>query len=197
MQWRHMSSYVITKASVQTFPTMKTSENHVFQNRDLGLWPWLSYSSEILSKAISMPFHVLMSNGLGGRALTNWRTDTHTHTHTDGTDFIPSTPDAGGKNWRVLKHSQFGIWPWPQNQPWPWPQSKVNDNKYRWQHVSSVFDLQLWPTTLTCNRLLARVKVDPCAKNRGRRSNGSAARARRTNGQTDERYQEHYLPADD
>ena len=33
-----------------------------------------------------------MSNGLAGRELT----DAHTHTHTDGTDFIPSTTDAGG-----------------------------------------------------------------------------------------------------
>ncbi len=48
------------------------------------------------------------------------------------------------------------------------------------------FDLDLWPTTLTYNPILAKVKVDPHAKNQGRRSNGSAVRAQ-TNGRTDGR----------
>ena len=37
----------------------------------------------------------------------------------------------------------------------------------------SLFDLDLWPTTLTYNHRLANVKVDPHAKNQGLRSNGS------------------------
>jgi len=41
----------------------------------------------------------------------------------------------------------------------------------------SLFDLDLWPTTLTYNPRLAKVKVDPHAKNQGQRSNGSNKRA--------------------
>ncbi len=45
------------------------------------------------------------------------------------------------------------------------------------------FDLDLRPTTLTYNPNLAKVKVDPNAKNQGRRSNGSAVRVS-TDGRT-------------
>ncbi len=45
------------------------------------------------------------------------------------------------------------------------------------EHMLSQFDLDLWPTTLTYNPRLAKVKVDPHAKNQGRRSNGSEVRA--------------------
>ena len=50
----------------------------------------------------------------------------------------------------------------------------------------SPFDLELWPTTLTYNPNLAKVNVDPHAKNQGRRSNGSNRRTR-TNKQTNKR----------
>ena len=49
----------------------------------------------------------------------------------------------------------------------------------------SLFDLDFWPTTLTYNPRLAKVKVDPRVKNQGQRSNGSNRRAptdKRTNG---------------
>ena len=39
------------------------------------------------------------------------------------------------------------------------------------------FDFDPWPTTLNYNLILAKVKVDPEAKNQGRNSNGSAMRA--------------------
>jgi len=41
----------------------------------------------------------------------------------------------------------------------------------------SQFDLELLPTTLIYNPRLAKVKVDPHAKNQGQRSNGSIRRA--------------------
>jgi len=41
----------------------------------------------------------------------------------------------------------------------------------------SLFDLDLWPTTLTSNPRLAKVKIDPHDKNQGHRSNGSNRRA--------------------
>jgi len=47
-----------------------------------------------------------------------------------------------------------------------------------------LFDLDLWPTTLTYNPRLAKVKVDPHAKNQGQRSNCSNRRAPQTNGRT-------------
>jgi len=40
----------------------------------------------------------------------------------------------------------------------------------------SLFDLDLWPTTLTYTPRLAKVKIDPHAKNQGQRSNGSNRR---------------------
>jgi len=52
----------------------------------------------------------------------------------------------------------------------------------------SLFDLDLWPTTLTYNPRLAKIKVDPHAKNQGQRSNGSNRRAptdKRTDRHTD------------
>ncbi len=56
------------------------------------------------------------------------------------------------------------------------------------KHDLSQFDLDLWPTTLTYNPNLAKVKVHPHAKNQGQRSNGSSKTAQTdklTNGQTD------------
>ena len=44
------------------------------------------------------------SNGSARRALTN----RHTDGQTDGTDFIPSTADAGGKNNMRLVHLKTG-----------------------------------------------------------------------------------------
>jgi len=41
----------------------------------------------------------------------------------------------------------------------------------------SLFDFNPWPTTLTYNPRLTKVKVDPHAKNQGQRSNGSNRRA--------------------
>jgi len=61
----------------------------------------------------------------------------------------------------------------------------------------SLFDLDLWPTTLTYNHRLAKVKVDPHAKNQGQRSNGSNRRGptdKRTDTHTHGRYQKYYLP---
>ncbi len=42
---------------------------------------------------------VFASNGSTVRALT----DAHTQRHTGGTDFIPSTADAGGNNYKYLQ----------------------------------------------------------------------------------------------
>jgi len=52
----------------------------------------------------------------------------------------------------------------------------------------SLFDLDLWPATLTYNPRLAKVKVDPHAINQGQMSNGSNRRAptdKRTHTHTD------------
>jgi len=48
----------------------------------------------------------------------------------------------------------------------------------------SLFDLDLWPTTLTYNPRLAKIKVDPHAKTQGQRSNGSNRRVPTANGHT-------------
>ena len=47
-----------------------------------------------------------------------------------------------------------------------------------------LFDRDLWPTTLTYNPRLAKVKVDPRAKNQGQKSNGSNRRVPTGNGRT-------------
>ena len=57
----------------------------------------------------------------------------------------------------------------------------------------SLFDLDLWPTTLTCSPRLAKVKVDPHAKIQGQRSNGSHRRVL-TDKRTDRHYQAYYSP---
>ncbi len=51
-------------------------------------------------------------------------------------------------------------------------------------HIFWPCDLDLWPTTLTYNPSLAKVKVNSYTKNQGRRSNGSAVRVL-TDRQTD------------
>jgi len=62
----------------------------------------------------------------------------------------------------------------------------------------TLFDLDLWPTTLTYNHRLAKVKFDPHAKNQGQRSNGSTGERSQTNGHTHThthgRYKTYYLP---
>ena len=64
------------------------------------------------------------------------------------------------------------------------------------KHDLSQFDLDLWPTTLIYNPNLAKVKVDPHAKNQVRTSNGSNRRAQKykhTHKQTNGCYQTYYL----
>ena len=67
-------------------------------------------------------------------------------------------------------------------------------------HNFSLFDFDLWPTTLTYNPRLAKVKINPHAKNQGQRSNGSNKRVptdrqdRHTHTHTHGRYQTYYLP---
>ncbi len=66
------------------------------------------------------------------------------------------------------------------------------------KHNFFTFDLDLWPTTLTYDPKLAKVKVNLHTEYQGRRSKGSAGRAHangQTHGHTDGRYQVHYLPA--
>ena len=56
------------------------------------LWPWHSNLSEILSRWIPLPNFGSVHETV--QAWERWQTDRQT----DGTDFIPSTADAGGKN---------------------------------------------------------------------------------------------------
>ena len=60
------------------------------------------------------------------------------------------------------------------------------------------FDLDLWPTTLTYNTNLAKIKVNLHTKYQGCRSNSSAVRRQTdglTDGRMDARNQVDYLPA--
>jgi len=61
------------------------------------------------------------------------------------------------------------------------PQVQTGDRKH-----FLLFDLDLWPTTLTYNPRLAKVKIDPHTTNHGQRSNDSNRRAPtlQTNGRT-------------
>ena len=73
----------------------------------------------------------------------------------------------------------------------PWPLTSKQFERQSW------FDLDLWPTTLIYNPSLAKVKVNPHAKNQGKRSNCSKVRAStdwQTDGLTNGRYQTYYLP---
>ncbi len=79
------------------------------------------------------------------------------------------------------------LWPWP----WPWPRPltlTLKQGNLSANHDFLLFDLDLWPTTLTYNPSLASIKVDPYTRNEGQMSNGSASRAwtnTPTNTQTD------------
>ena len=53
---------------------------------------------------LTVIFLVCSSNSSAVRALTDGHTDTHTHT--DGTDFIPSTADAGGNNYQMINYGK-------------------------------------------------------------------------------------------
>ncbi len=53
---------------------------------------------DIINTHLPAEIQVSMLNGLAPRVLNDRQTDTRTHGHTDGTDFIPSTAYAGGKN---------------------------------------------------------------------------------------------------
>ena len=53
---------------------------------------------DIIKVNPSTKFWVRTSNGSVVRVLNYRQTDTHTRTHSDGTDFMPSTADMGGKN---------------------------------------------------------------------------------------------------
>ncbi len=96
-------------------------------------------------------------------------------------------------------------WPWPLTLThdldiWPWPRPLTLTLKQGNSDVKTrflAFDLDLWPTTLTYNPNLAKVKLNLHTKYQGRRSNGSAVRVSadgQTDGRTEGRYQVHYLP---
>ena len=103
--WRHMTSWrqAVTSHDV-LFHNKKAlcnlhsshhenmSENRIFLNFDLDLWPWPSNSSEKLSKAMSMLNFRSVAQTV--QPWERWQTDKRT----DGTDFIPCTADARGKN---------------------------------------------------------------------------------------------------
>jgi len=57
----------------------------------------------------------------------------------------------------------------------------------------SLFDLALWPTTLTYNPRLAKVKVDPHVKNQGQMVKQESAH-RQTDTHAYGRYQMYYRP---
>ncbi len=104
--WLHMTSlppimtwhynYVMTDW-IYTGHHFRNFKNNVFHHGDLNLWS-MTLTFELIREMVeihlSTKFWVRISNGSDVRVLT----DTQTHTQTDGTDFIPSTADAGGKN---------------------------------------------------------------------------------------------------
>ncbi len=105
--WRHMTSDVMTKwlCAIYIGHTVKISRKITFFKMATlthDLWPWPLNLSEILSKAMFLPNFRPVAQTV--QAWERWQTDTHTHTQTDGTDFIPSTANAGGKNKMKLKN---------------------------------------------------------------------------------------------
>ena len=75
----------------------KKSENHALRNGSLDLWPWPSNLSEMLSKAMFLPYCRSVAQMV--QPCEHWQTDRHTHTY--GTDFIPSTTDVGGNKFQI------------------------------------------------------------------------------------------------
>ena len=96
MPWRHMTSGVMTNWLCVIHPS-ETSEITFFNLATLtfDLWPWPLNLAEIISRSFPLPN--LVTLGQTVQPWERWLTDTQTHRQTDGTDFIPSTADAGGK----------------------------------------------------------------------------------------------------
>ncbi len=89
--------------------------------------------------------------------------------------------DSRSRFWHLTL--TFDLRPWPLTLK----QEKMMTNSNVKQHVQSLLDLDLWPSTLTYNPNLDRVKIDPHAKDQGPRSNGSTMGAqtdKHTNGRT-------------
>ncbi len=114
--WRHMTSGVMTKWLCGIYighTTRNKSENHVFQPSDFDLWR-MTLTIKVIRDIIKVnpcaKFRDPRSNGSAVRELTNWQTHRHTDTQTDGTDFIPSTANAGGKNEKY--HLEFPYHPY-------------------------------------------------------------------------------------
>ena len=83
------------------------------------------------------------------------------------------------------QHLELNIWPWTLTLTAKQVERQQNIMS---KYVSSSFDLELWPMTLTYNPNLAKVKVNHHARNQGHRSNGSNRRAgtnKHTDKQTD------------
>ena len=78
------------------------------------LWPWPSGSSEILSRSILTPNFKVKFLSQSVWLLESLITDTHTHTHThtNGTNFIPSTTEAGGNDHGLMKFPAYAFRPY-------------------------------------------------------------------------------------
>ena len=82
--WRYTTSYDMTKWTCPGQPIWK-AENHVFQPRDLDLWP-MTMTFKLIQYIVkvnpSTEFCVRTFNRSAGRALTDTQTHTQTHTQT-------------------------------------------------------------------------------------------------------------------
>ncbi len=89
VMWRHaVTFYVICHDKMNLYrSTHQKLQHYVFPRGDLDLWP-IILTFELIRDIIRVnphiKFYISMSNGSATRELT------------DGTDFIPSTVDAGG-----------------------------------------------------------------------------------------------------
>jgi len=100
--------------------------------------------------------------------------------------YFCSTHDQGF--FKLLTH--LAVYPGPfikthtKMTAWTGVKDKICMGWFRECKQFSLFDLDLWPTTLTYNPRLVKVKVDPHAKKQGQRSNDSNMRVPTVNGHT-------------
>ncbi len=96
--WHHMT-WQSESAQVNPSETPKITFFNL-ATLTFDLWPWPSNSSEIYLRSIPILNYRSVRETV--RSWERQLTDRRTHTETHGTDFIPSTADAGGKNrWSI------------------------------------------------------------------------------------------------
>ncbi len=144
-----LNAYSVLTKWIYTCQPVWNSENHIFQPGDLDLWP-ITLAIQLVRDVIKVnpdtKFLVPTSSGSAVRVLA----DGQTEWHTDGTDFIPSTADAGGNKVIVYWILHITTWVSPPSssfiiqKPTSWPMLAWYNVHYMISDSAWVADWTIW-----------------------------------------------------